>query len=63
MGIPMLLLIPAFTLVMCTYIALEKALFEYELEDYSSAGDCGAVAALSVVGALICFVGAAIFHV
>lgn len=63
MGIPLLLLIPAFTLVMCTYIALEKALFEYELEDYRSAGACGAVAALSVVSALICFVGAAIFHV
>ena len=47
MGIPLLLLIPAFTLVMCTYIALEKALFEYELEDYRSAGACGAVAALS----------------
>lgn len=63
MDIPLLLLIPAFTLAMCTYIALEKAYFEYELEDYRSAGACGAVAALSVVGALICFVGAAIFNV
>lgn len=63
MGIPLLLLIPAFTLVMCTYIALEKALFEYELEDYRSAGACGAVAALSVVGAAFCIYGAFAFHV
>ena len=63
MGIPLVLLIPAFTLVMCTYISLEKAFFEYELEDYRSAGACGAIAALSCVGAIICFLGAAIFHV
>ena len=63
MSIPLLLLIPAFILVMCTYIALSQAHVEYALEDYRSAGACGAVAALSVVGALICFVGAAIFHV
>jgi hypothetical protein len=62
-GIPLLLLIPAFTLVLGTYISLEKALFEYELEDYRSAGACGAIAALSVCSAIICFVGAAIFHV
>jgi len=62
-GIPLVLLIPAFTLVMCTYLALEKALFEYELEDYRSAGACGAIAAVSGVGAIICFLGAAIFHV
>lgn len=63
MGIPLLLLIPAFTLVLGAYISLEKALFEYELEDYRSAGACGAIAALSVCSAIICFVGAAIFHV
>jgi hypothetical protein len=62
-GIPLLLLIPAFTLVLGAYISLEKALFEYELEDYRSAGACGAIAALSVCSAIICFVGAAIFHV
>ena len=63
MGIPLVLLIPAFTLVMCTYISLEKAFFEYELEDYRSAGACGAIAAVSGVSAIICFLGAAIFHV
>lgn len=63
MGIPLLLLFPAFTLVMCTYVALEKAFFEYELEDYRFAGAYGAVAALSACGALICFVGAAICNV
>jgi hypothetical protein len=48
---------------MCAYLALEKAVFEYELEDYRSAGACGAIAAVSGVGAIICFLGAAIFHV
>jgi hypothetical protein len=48
---------------MCAYLALEKALFEYEIEDYRSAGACGAIAALSALCSLICFFGAAFFHV
>jgi hypothetical protein len=62
-SLPLLLLFPAFTLVMCAYLALEKALFEYEIEDYRSAGACGAIAALSALCSLICFLGAAFFHV